>query len=70
MFSDRTPSLIYLRPIMQRLLANGCPELPELTRLGSPRLAKPLRRDGLENVIMCIVPAACELVDAVPFPKP
>jgi hypothetical protein len=41
----------------------------EVTRLGSPRSAKPFRPDELENAITSIVTPACEPVDVVPFPN-
>ena len=57
-------------PTLPILLASGHAELPERSGLSIPRLAKPFRRDELEQAIASLVTPACEPVNVVPFRKP
>ena len=57
-------------PTLPILLASGHAELPERSGLSIPRLAKPFRRDELEQAIAFLVTPACEPVNVVPFRKP
>jgi len=57
-------------PMLPILLASGHAELPERSGLSIPRLAKPFRRNELEQAIASLVTPACEPVNVVPFRKP
>jgi CheY-like chemotaxis protein len=56
-------------PTLPILLASGHAELPERSGLSIPRLAKPFRRDELEQAIASLVTPACEPGNVVPFRK-